>query len=186
MIIAISGTPGTGKTSASKLLAKKMKANFIRIRDIVQEIPHEVDKKRNTFVVDIKDLQKLIIRKLKKGDNIVEGHLSHMLGADIAIILRTNPKVLEKRLKRKGWNKPKVDENIKAEILDSATIEAMELHGKKKVFEIDTSSLTAEQTAGAIENILNNFRRKRYLKKYAAGRIDWTERYRKYLVGGKE
>jgi len=181
MIIALSGTPGTGKTSSAKLLAKKIGANFIRIRDIVHEIPHKIDKKRDTFVVDVKDLQKLVNKKMKKGDNAIEGHLSHLLDVDVVIILRTNPNVLEKRLKRKGWKRSKIDENVKAEILDSATIEAIELHGKN-VFEIDTSKRSKEATAKIMENILNNFTQKKYVKKYLAGNIDWTERYKKILI----
>ncbi len=182
MIIAISGTPGTGKTVVSKIIAKKTGANLIRIRDMIDEIPHEIDKKRDTFVVDTRDLQKAIKKKLKKGDNIIEGHLSHMLEADIIIILRTNPVELQKRLKKKGWKKSKTDENVKAEILDSATIEAVQLHGRKKILEIDTSKKTAEQTAKAIEKVLNRFSRKKKVTKYQPGKIDWSEKYRKYLV----
>jgi adenylate kinase len=72
------------------------------------------------------------------------------------IIFRTNPRILQNRLKRKGWKKSKIDENVKAEILDAATIEALELHGRSKVFEIDTSKLGPEKTSDIIEKILNN------------------------------
>lgn len=182
MIIAISGTPGTGKTTVSRVLAGKIKGNFIRIRDIIHEIPHKKDRKRDTFIVDVKDLQKLVNRKLVKGTNIVEGHLAHLLDADIAIVLRCNPQILKIRLKRKGWKAAKVSENVKAEILDAITIEAIEMHRTRRVFEIDTSKLKPEQTARIAENILNNFAGKKYLKQYTAGKIDWTEKYEKMLI----
>ena len=182
MIIAISGTPGTGKTTVSRVLAGKIKGNFVRIRDIIHEIPHKKDRKRDTFIVDVKDLQKLVSRKLKKGNNIVEGHLAHMLDVNVVLVLRCDPKTLERRLKRKGWKKAKIDENVKAEILDAITIEALELHGTRRVFEIDTTKRTEQQTARIAKNILNNFARKKYLKRHAAGKIDWTEKYEKMLI----
>ena len=180
MIIAISGTPGTGKTKVAELLAKELNANLFSINGIIRKykIKCNYDKKRKTKIVDIKKVQSAVQKFCSTKINIIEGHLSHLLEADIIIILRSNPDVISKRLKKRNWTSNKINENIQAEILDTATLEALEKHNRKKIFEIDTSKLKTESSVQIIKKIINNSKS----KKYTVGRIDWTEKYKHYLT----
>lgn len=182
MIIAISGTPATGKTSVSRELAKKLNANLISVSELAKKktVKSRYDKKMKTRIVDIRDIKKVVEKKIEKGRiNIVDSHLSHLIRADIVVVLRTRPDVLEKRMKAKKWPKGKISENIKAEILDAATIEAISEHGKNKVIEIDTTGKSAEGVAALVVKLLNNHPLQ---KKYRPGRIDWSERFFRYLI----
>lgn len=182
MLIAISGTPGTGKTTVSKLLAKKLDAKLISIRNLIENrrIKYSYDKKRETKEIDEKGLKKSIAKEIEKGRiNIIEGHLSHLVKVDYIFVLRTNPQELYRRLKQKGWKEGKIKENVLAEFLDSITIEAMRLHPTKKVFEINTSRKEPKKVALLITSILNNYSLQ---KKYRAGKIDWTERYKNTVL----
>lgn len=179
MIISISGTPCTGKTAVAKILAKKVGANLLSINKLLHELNFTWDPERKTKVVDIKVLQRIINKKLtRKKINIIEGHLAHLLGAGIIVILRCNPVELQKRMRKKGWGKEKVAENMQAEILDEITIEAVEKHGKRNVFEVDTSNKKPAATAAIINKLLNSLG----TKKYRPGRIDWSEKYKNYLM----
>jgi len=179
MIISISGTPGTGKSAVAKLLAKRMNANLLSISSLVDKTKHSWDNGRKTKIVNVKDLQKVVRKKIvKEKINIVEGHLSHLLDADVVIILRCNPRELKRRLEKKKWDKAKIAENVQAEILDEILIDAIGKHGRKNIFEIDTSRKAAEATAAAIKQILNNQK----TKEYHAGKLDWSEEYKDYLI----
>ncbi|MBI2578925.1 MAG: adenylate kinase family protein [Candidatus Aenigmarchaeota archaeon] len=178
-IIAISGTPGTGKTEVAKILAKRLDANLITVPLLLRkkQLGYGYDKKRRTKVIDEKDLEKAVKKNIS-GDkiNIVESHLAHLIKSGSVFVLRANPDALEKRLKKRGWPAAKIRENIEAEMLDGTTIEALQKN--ENVYEIDTSSAGAEKTAGVILKILNNH----YGKKYRAGKISWTEKYGKILT----
>ena len=175
MIVSISGTPGTGKTAVAKILAKKLGAKLISISKLLNELDCKWDKERRTKIIDIKDLQKTVKKHLvKRKINIIEGHLSHLLNSDIVIILRCNPRVLEKRLKKKGWKKEKIKENVEAEILDEISHESMQ----KNACEIDTSSKKPAATAMLIERVLKNPKGYKFLH---IGNIDWSEKYKNYL-----
>ncbi len=179
MIISISGTPGTGKTKAAEKLAKKLDANLISIGALVKKLHCSYDKKRRTRIVDIKKLQKAVNKRIDKNRiNIVEGHLAHLIHADRIIILRLDPKELRKRLIKRKWPKSKVKENVEAEILDQITAEALQRH--KNVFEINATGkrwLVAIMARLCRPKILNSF-----LKMYQAGRVDWSEKYKKELT----
>lgn len=178
MIIAISGTPGTGKSEVAKMLSQHLNANLINIKKLVDKhkVPYILDKKRDSKTIDIKDLQQAVSKTITKDKtNIIEGHLSHFIKSDIIVVLRTRPDILRKRLKQRNWKEAKIKENVQAEILGVITAESMQHH---RVFEIDTSSLKPEPAAGIIEKILNNHS----LRKYHAGHIDWSEKYKKDLL----
>jgi adenylate kinase len=188
MIISMTGAPGTGKTVVSKILAKRIGANLIDIRDLIEEekIHYTMDRKRNTKVVSTIDLRHAVEKKINpKKVNIIEGHLSHFMESDLVFIMRCNPVELKRRLEKRSWNEAKIKENLQAEILDQITIEALDGADKKQVYEIDTSGKTAGQTASLVMKILKYSSLKRYerlLAKYRPGGVDWSENYKKFLM----
>lgn len=157
-MIALTGTPGCGKSRVAEEL-KKRGYNVISIKDFAEK--HDCAKREGKdIVVDIEKLSK------KRYEGIVEGHLSHLLKPDIAIVLRCNPLLLKKRLLERGWDYEKVMENVEAELIDLILVEA--LQNCKKVYEIDVTKLSVEEVTDAVEMII-----KGYTKNFEPGKIDW-------------
>lgn len=182
MIIAITGTPGTGKTVVAKILAKDLDANLISLTSLLKEgkLSSVIDKKRKTRIVSIVDVKSAVKKSVKKGKiNIVDGHLSHFADANIVVILRCRPDVLEKRMKKRKWPEKKISENLQAEILDAVTIEAADVRGRKNLVEIDTTKQTPKKTAEIIKKVLDNHALQR---KYVVGKVNWSERFSRLLI----
>lgn len=174
MKIAISGTPGTGKTTVAKILARNLGYSLLDLNEFAKS--HKLtlgnDRKRNSVIVDVSALKKEVAQM--EGNMVLEGHLSHFCDADWHIILRANPKILAKRMKERGWREEKIRENVEAEIMNICLDEAVELHGKA-VFEIDTTKKKPEEVAEIIRGIVAGKNREKQREKYAPGKIDWTE-----------
>jgi adenylate kinase len=169
MIIAITGTPGTGKTTVSELLAEEIKHRCLHLNDLVTEdLSLGYDEQRNCRVVDLRRLRE----KLRKARNsVLEGHYSHLLGlADLIIVLRTEPRVLKRRLREKGFDEDKIRENAECEALDSCLIESLER--SPRVYEVDTTHRSPEEVVRIIKQILEGGG-----DEYRPGKIDWSEGY---------
>lgn len=168
MLIALSGTPGVGKTTVSQLLLTKGH-RILQIETLADDngFVSGMDEESNSKIIDIEGLDKFVSHKFKKGDFIIEGHLSHLLSVDFAIILRCDPLVLKKRLAAKGWSSERIRENVGAEILDVIKVEAYEV--LEKVYEIDTTNKSPEEVAVTIENIFKGI--------YEEPEITWLEKY---------
>jgi len=154
MIIAVSGTPGTGKTSVSQELGKILGWKVISLNDFARDRKciSGYDNKRKCDIVDIEKLKKEI-RNVKEKNFIIESHYAHEMDADVFIILRTKPAELRKRGVGKGWKKEKTEENVLAEIMDVCLTEAMEQG--KKVYEIDTTGRKPKEVAREIASLLD-------------------------------
>ncbi|MBI5332843.1 MAG: adenylate kinase family protein [Candidatus Aenigmarchaeota archaeon] len=250
-IIAISGSPGVGKSTIAKALAKKLGAHVISISELVKKRKlGSLDRKRQTRIVDIKDLQKAVENEITKFHKsvrlslasrcsviiaslhsdkikkdlviIIEGHMAHLLDVkriryihrsetdDITtaesfyiripsvkisgmldfkkisspcsvIILRCDPFVLEKRLKKRGWTARKIKENILAEMLDIIPAELAEKISSpcsaiiQNVCQIDVTNLSKEQAVDQIIKYLKNPR------SYKQRRYNWLLRYSKRI-----
>ena len=176
MRVALTGTPGTGKSSVATLL-QKQGYTIVRLHQHARENKciDGIDKKRNTQLIDVDKLNKSIKKNFTK-DALVffEGHLGHLLNTiDKVVILRCHPKELKKRLRKKKWSIKKIKENVDAETIDVILCEAVELHSKENIFEIDTTQKTIEEiTAIIIDIVKRNFKP---TKPYTIGQIDWTE-----------
>jgi adenylate kinase len=183
MIIALSGTPGTGKTAVGEQL-RNIGIQVLDINAIAQEYNFltSYDQSRDTYEVDLEGLNEHLHEELigsiltKSTPIILEGHLAHLFDIiDYVIILRCAPDILKKRLKTKKWNEKKIFENLEAEALDVITIEAVDLHGEDKVFEVNTSNVD-------INNVIDNIKKiiKGDTEEFKPGRIDWSEEILKW------
>jgi len=176
MLIALTGTPGTGKTSISHILHE----NGFEIVDInkvaaVEDFFIGNDDERDSKIVDVDRLNGYIKEKYKKkGIVFIEGHLSHLLkSAEKVIVLRCHPDELKKRLSQKAWKKGKIKENVEAEILDIILCETVDIHPEKNIIEIDTTKMDISNLATLIIEIIKN--KFEHMKKYNIGNIDWSE-----------
>jgi adenylate kinase len=181
MILLITGTPGTGKSTVSRLLAEKLQAQLVDVNQLVNDKHYYNgrDPQRGFKVVDIPALCqgiKEIIPNSKQSEAlvIVEGHLSHFFNnADLVIVLRANPSVLAHRLEIRGFKQPKIQENVEAEAIDVCSFEAVEIHSDK-VNEIDTSHKTPEEVVNLIVDVINGD------KHFPVGKVDFLD----YLYPG--
>jgi len=164
MIISLTGTPGTGKTSVAKSLRQEG-FEVIGLTDFVKS--RGLGEQKKDFEVDVPAMIDALEDEIKEGeDTVIEGHLSHHFEADFCVVLRCNPEELEERLGERDYSEQKVSENIESEILDIVLSEAVEV--QENVVEIDT---TGKNSGDVAEEILDRTDK----GKTDYGKIDWTE-----------
>jgi len=171
--IFISGTPGVGKSTVATLLQERLSAHLTRVNEYAQEkgLLLGEDEELGYQIVDIEALCNEFKSTVSQfsGISILEGHLSHFCQeADVVIILRAHPSLLEKRLAHRNYSPSKVKENLEAEAMAVCSVEAYEIHGDK-VHEIDTSDLSPEDVVDTILKIWDG------KKQAPVGEVDFLE-----------
>ncbi|MFA5101539.1 MAG: adenylate kinase family protein [Candidatus Thermoplasmatota archaeon] len=176
MRVALTGTPGTGKTSVATALETQGYA-VISLFTYAKEnhCIAGIDQKRGSQLIDIEMLDNAIQKNIPS-DSLVffEGHIAHLLQTmQKVILLRCHPDELKKRLRNKQWNDEKIKENIQAEIMDIILCEAVEQHPSENIFEIDTTKKTVADVVSVIREI--GEKEFQPTKTYRIGQIDWSE-----------
>ncbi|WP_254764090.1 adenylate kinase family protein [Natrinema marinum] len=163
MRVAVTGTPGTGKTTATDLLESRLAdraadaggdglpADFevIHLNRVLEdeELYTDVDADRDSKIADLEALRE---RLAGRDDAVIESHLAHHVDADRVAVLRCRPDELEGRLRERGESEAKARENAESEALDVILSEAVEVHGLESVYEIDTTDRDPERVADAL------------------------------------
>ena len=140
-LIAVSGTPGVGKSILAIYLAKKLKFFRLDLHGHYKEISKGYDLKKHCYDINMKKLKELVLKVKKERNIIIDSHISHLLPkkeVDICIIITCSDlKKLERRLKKRGYSKQKIRENLDAEIFQVCLMEAKER--KLKMVVVDSS-----------------------------------------------
>lgn len=175
-VFVITGTPGTGKTTVSRILSKKLNAPHIELSRYAKEKGYiiEEDEARDTSVVNMDALGEAIIGEISSKDTaIIDGHYGQDLldpsTVDMVFILRRKPWDLKPVLESRDYSSEKVWENLEAEIMGVITHQSIELYPEGKLFEIDTSDRIPEETAEEITSLLHEGNREKFKP------IDWVE-----------
>lgn len=133
-VIAVTGTPGTGKTTLAKKLAKKHKYAYINVNSIISthKLHEQYDKKLKTKIIDQKRLSKFLMKyakSLKKRGVVIDSHLSHYLPAsfvDTCYVTTCSLPKLKQRLKKRGYSAQKIRDNLEAEAFQTCLTEAQD------------------------------------------------------------
>lgn len=166
MRVAVTGTPGVGKTTALESLETDL--TVCHLNELIREagLAAGHDPRRDSLVVD----DAAVADRLAGREDIVfESHLAHRYDADRVIVLRCHPEQLSERLADRGMAADSVAENAESEALDLVLAAAVDRHGPESVYEIDTTDRSPESTAAAIEAVIEGDRAP------SAGTVSFTE-----------
>ncbi len=150
-VVIVTGTPGTGKSSLARRLARELGGVHIDLSNFVlsEGLYTDYDEERASFIIDEEALVERLREVIEANKLvIIDSHYGEIVPreyVDKVIVLRCDPEELEKRLWRKGWWWEKIRENIEAEILSICTHNAIQAFGEDRVYEIDTTGKTIDQ-----------------------------------------
>ena len=165
MLVAVTGTPGTGKSSVCAVLDRRGYL-VVDLDAAARELGlTEADGEGGT-VVDVEALAAKLAVPTKVA--FLKAHYAHRMPANLVVVLRCHPEELWRRLAARGWPLEKVRENVEAEAIDVILQEAVA--AGPPVAEVDTTARTPEAAATEVLGVLRGG-----VAGHAPGRFDWSE-----------
>lgn len=174
-VVLVTGTPGVGKTSVSRLLASRLCAVRIDLTEVVEkeELIVGVDKLRGSLIANM-DIVSRRIQEIVRNcqcDIIIDGHYAvNVVSAKanhLVFVLRRDPDELKKSMESRGYKGRKLWENLLAEVLDVCLWDAVKAYGIEKVCEIDVSGKEIDEVVRDVLLILEGKKEQR------VGIVDW-------------
>ena len=121
--IAVTGTPGVGKTS----FCTKAKWPTNSVKNLAEKYDciGPIDEDGSAPI----DIEKLVGKlDWSEGDvQLVDGHLSHLLPVDAIILIRCHPDTLQERLFSRNYSEQKINENVECELIGLISSECQKL-----------------------------------------------------------
>lgn len=160
LVVAIGGTPGTGKSTIGASIARLMGMELIELSNLVLEkkLYISYDEERYSFVVDEAGLRRYLRELIQEKKKVlVIGHYSEIVDDDLLdkiIILRLDPRELVKRLVERGWPLEKIIENVESELIGVCTSNALAEHPQGKVCEVDVSGKNIDEVVNEVLTII--------------------------------
>jgi adenylate kinase len=179
-VIIVTGTPGTGKTTLSSALAEALEARYLNLTRFVSnnKLYGGIDIQRGTKIIDMARTRARLKEKLEKmqGLVVIDTHVPDEIVPKEMVkrvfVLRSDPRILERRLRVKKWKVSKIRENVLAEIVDSCLNSAAEHYGRRRVVQFDTSRMSARDCIALMKRSIAG-------KPVSIVKIDWLGKLEK-------
>ena len=136
MKLAISGSPGTGKTTFAKALGKELNLEVINEKAFALKNGIGTFNEQDELEIPIKEFEDKLNNFLnEKDDVIIEGHTlcEAKLQVDKFIIITLNPEKLQLRLELRDYSAEKVMDNLFCEGIEYCKKHAMRNYKKKLI-----------------------------------------------------
>lgn len=162
--MALTGTPGVGKSSVARLLDRRMRT--IEIGELARAHGAATGRGRQV-TVDLVTLRRRLARPPERAAiDLVVGHLAHLLPVREAIVLRCHPiELLERLARARRGRAADRSANFVSEATDAILLEA--LARGLPVYEVDTTGRSVETVARVVARRLRQGGPPRY------GEVDW-------------
>ncbi|KAJ1806858.1 factor activating pos9 [Coemansia sp. RSA 2523] len=163
--ILVTGTPGTGKTTTSELIALAAGLEKVTVGELVKErsLHDGYNEEFDTYWLNEDKVVDEMEDMLAGGGMCVDFHTCGMFPErwfDLVVVLRADTDKIYDRLEKRGYKQNKVQENIECEIMQVVLEEAQESYQPEIVMEL--ASNTVEQMEANVEKVaafVEEFRR---------------------------
>lgn len=173
LCIAITGTPGVGKTSVCDIL-RENGFKVYSLEKLAEEYGclGEKDPTDDSSPVDIHQLADKW-QCDDAGITFVDGHLSHLLEIESIVILRCDPKIISTRLEQRQYSAEKIAANTEWEMISGVWSELLEFEIDSPTLELDSSQKSAQQLGEEILDWIEEGCKSSSLENNASNAIDW-------------
>ncbi|KAK1443850.1 p-loop containing nucleoside triphosphate hydrolase like protein [Babesia gibsoni] len=136
--ILVTGTPGVGKTTLCRRIIDDCKLKYLNIAELIKDknLYSEWDDEMDCNIYDEDKLNNELQRMcLEEGGFLIDFHSTEGIDEDDidhAVVLTTDIEILCGRLKKRGYNDKKIDNNIEAEIFKVCLEDALDAYGEEK------------------------------------------------------
>lgn len=172
-LLAISGTPGVGKSQLCNALGKQG-WEVLRLVDLAEQYGclGEVDERDGAAPVDIHRLEE-VWDAPGAGRWVIDGHLSHLLEVDGVVLLRCSPPVLSNRLEGRSYAEEKIRSNVEWELVAGHWSELLEFEVATPVLELDSTDCPTNELLEHVEAWVDENLAQIPTSELALSAIDW-------------
>ena len=152
--ILVTGTPGSGKTCTSALIAERCGFAHVNVTELVkaEELHDGMDEKWDSLILNDDKVCDHMEEMMGEGGNVVDFHTCGFFPErwfDLILVLRADNTVLFDRLTKRGYSPHKITENVQCEIMQVVLQEARDSYAAERVHELHSDSL--EQMEANVE-----------------------------------
>jgi adenylate kinase len=157
MSIVVTGNPGVGKHTITRIIADRLKLSILDINATAKD-SGLFEENDGTNDIDVKKLKEIIEHKISE-KNIIVGHLApyvlHKSQIKIMIVLRRSPYDLISVYRDRKYSEKKIKENTGSEILGIIAHDAKSKF-QDKVFQVNSSGKTIKDVVKKVTSVISS------------------------------